>query len=96
MFKLKPKLEVAKGAILELIKNLKGNVTKMVIYYNFLLAGDQFGMVTFNESANVVQELSDVAAINVEDLKDKIEGMSPGGGTILASGKFNLLSLPFF
>ena len=44
-------------------------------------------MVTFHESAKVVQELSDVAAINVEDLKDKIEGMSPGGGTILASGK---------
>jgi Ca-activated chloride channel homolog len=71
-YRLMPKLEVAKDAILAILDQLN--------------EGDRLGIVLFDDRASILQQLSRDRNNTIEDIQDKIYEIRPGGGTNLSSG----------
>jgi len=69
--RLQSRLNLAKEALRALITRLR--------------ADDRFGLATFTREGHVLQPLTQAMDLS-EDLQEKIENLSPGGGTTLAAG----------
>ncbi len=71
-YRLMPKIEVAKDAILAILEQLN--------------EGDRLGIVLFDDRASILQQLSRDRNNTLEDIQDKIYEIRPGGGTNLSAG----------
>eukprot|EP00026_Physarum_polycephalum_P001503 Phypoly_transcript_01505.p1 GENE.Phypoly_transcript_01505~~Phypoly_transcript_01505.p1 ORF type:complete len:1013 (+),score=195.00 Phypoly_transcript_01505:247-3285(+) len=60
-------------------------VNSVISIISLLKPGDRFGCVTFNDDVTVVQDLELVENIKIPQLKQKILGLKPSGGTALSA-----------
>eukprot|EP01084_Bolivina_argentea_P096910 174204_1 len=65
-------MKIAKESLINLLKHLNNE--------------DRFGLVVFNSNAFIIQKLMKLKDINMLQLKQKIMGISAGGGTCLEKG----------
>ncbi|KAH3746109.1 General vesicular transport factor p115 [Pelomyxa schiedti] len=66
------KMDAAKQVVMSLVASMS--------------PGDHFSLVTFNESARVVQPLTPVSALDKLAFHQAVSSLSPGGGTSLCAG----------
>jgi len=71
LFNMKTKLQLAHSAIHQIVDQLRD--------------GDRFGLVTFNEEAQVVQDLEAMTKLDKNKLKNTVSSTKSGGGTVIMS-----------
>lgn len=56
------------------------------MFFSKMRENDSFGLITFNNTANVLVPLQKVSEINLDILNNILVGLKAGGGTTLSTG----------